>query len=312
MTLDDVVTEFRRHLWLPDLGILYVTLGTVMANRLPGLPVWSLLIGESSSGKSEMLSALRNLPEFRGVSTFTEASLLSGSGTKPRGILAGLDYGLLVYSDLTTMLAKHRGDHDGVLGILREVYDGEVNRRLGVADGTLHWEGKAGVLAGVTGMIDDHDLGQLGERFIRFRLPEPTDRDLDEMTAVALEDVHAQPDHRARRARVVAQLFEELTFPEQPPSLTPTENLRLGTLATLGARCRSTVVRDTYKGDLIERVPVPEGPTRLVGQLAQLVAGMRVLEVPEDDVWRLTSNRPKMSESSPDSRYPGRRRRGIR
>jgi hypothetical protein len=302
VTLDDVVREFRRHLWMPDLGLFYVTLGTVVANRLPGKPVWTLLVGEASSGKSEMLSSLRHLREYRDVTTYTEASLLSGSARNPRGILAGLEFGLLVYSDLTPMLSKHRGDHDGVIGILRNVYDGEVSRHLGTVGGTLCWEGKVGLLAGVTGMIDDHDLGGSGERFLRYRLPTPSDDDLDELTAIALEDVHAQPDHQARRVEEVTRLLDGLRLPDSPPGLSADENARLSTLAILASRCRSTVVRDAHKGDLIERVPDPEGPTRMVSQLAQLVAGMRVLGVPRDEVWRL------VAKVALDGMHPLRRR----
>src|SRR5579863_3923358 len=76
--LADLLEVYTRHLWLPDPGILYVTLGTVAANRMSGDPVWTLLVGSSSSGKSEMTSALSHLPEYFSVSTFTEAGLLSG------------------------------------------------------------------------------------------------------------------------------------------------------------------------------------------------------------------------------------------
>lgn len=71
--LAELLRIFRLHLWLPDPGILYVTLATVAANRMTGDPVWFLLVGSSSSGKSEMTSALSKLPEYFSVSTFSEA-----------------------------------------------------------------------------------------------------------------------------------------------------------------------------------------------------------------------------------------------
>ncbi len=70
--LDEVVTEFDQHLWMPDRGALYALLATVAANRLRGDPVWTLLVGASSSGKSELANALDRLPEYKAVSTFTE------------------------------------------------------------------------------------------------------------------------------------------------------------------------------------------------------------------------------------------------
>lgn len=290
MTLDDVVDEFRRHLWLPDLGVLYVTLGTVVANRLPGDPVWLLDIGSSSMGKSEVLGALRNLPEFHAVSTFSEAGLVSAAPDGTPGLLKEMgEFGLLVFSDLTTILSKHKPDHEGALGCLREVYDGHYVRRAGHRGGPAEWEGKVGLIAGVTEAIDDFEFGQLGERFVRYRLPALTAADVEETTSLIMEDVHGRPLHRKGLADTVAKLMGSLDLPEHPPALAPMESLRLSTLVGLGTQCRSPVVRDTYKGDDIRRVPVPEGPGRMLTQLAQLVAGMRVVGVPDDEVWRLAA-----------------------
>ena len=53
----------------------------------------------------------------------------------------------MVFSDLTTILSKHRSDSEGVLGSLREVYDGSYVRRLGngalLLDGSS-WPGRRG------------------------------------------------------------------------------------------------------------------------------------------------------------------------
>src|SRR5262245_18581752 len=43
--LDQLIATYRRHLHLPDPGPLYAVLGTVAANRMPGDPVWLMLVG---------------------------------------------------------------------------------------------------------------------------------------------------------------------------------------------------------------------------------------------------------------------------
>ena len=88
--LASVVDLFQRTMWLPDPGVVHLVLGTVAANRLPGDPLWLLLVGPPSSGKTEILGSLCELAEVHPVSTFTEAGLLSGS---PAG--AGATGGLL-------------------------------------------------------------------------------------------------------------------------------------------------------------------------------------------------------------------------
>ena len=71
------------------------------------------------------------------------------------------------------------------------------------------------------------------------------------------------------------------------PTLTTDAEDRLITLAMLGAVCRSTVVRDSYKHDTIELVPSTERPPRLFAQLRQLHAGMLAIGTPPSEVWRL-------------------------
>lgn len=289
-TLADVLEVFRRHLWLPDPGILYVALGTVAANRISGDPVWTLLVGSSSSGKSEMTSALSRLPEYHSVSTFTEAGLLSGSRGGRPGLLVEIGpSGLLVFKDLTTILSKQKNDVEGALGCLREVYDGSYVRHLGNQPQPIVWEGKVGVVAAVTEMIDDFNFGQLGERFIRYRLPSATAEDRVRTGDLVLDDYRAKRAHREERARAVAGFFNNLTNPAELPPLSDEDRRWLNGLAQLGTRCRSPVHRDKYKGDLIDRVPEPEGIGRLLGQLAQLLTGMRVVGVPEEECHRLVA-----------------------
>jgi Bifunctional DNA primase/polymerase, N-terminal len=57
-TLDRTVAVFRKWLLLDDVWPVYVTLGAIAANHLPGPPVWLGLIAPPSSAKTEILSAM--------------------------------------------------------------------------------------------------------------------------------------------------------------------------------------------------------------------------------------------------------------
>jgi hypothetical protein len=247
----DVVDEFDRRLWMRDHGLVYVTLATMVANRLQGDPVWTLLVGPFSSGKSEMTGALELLPEYHQVSTFSEAGLISGASNGTPGLLMDIDdFGLMVFKDLTTILSKHTSDRDGVLGCLREVYDDSYSPRLGT--GALTWEGKVGMVG-----------------------------------LLVRENLHHQGEIRARRSAVVAEFLAGLDIPDPPPDATEDEWALLSTLAELG-RCAAPRGSGTgSKGDHIQRVPGPEGLGRLLGQFGQLLVAMRVIGVPGEEAWSL-------------------------
>ena len=73
---------FPKWLLLEDVWPVYVTLGAIAANHLPGPPVWLGLIAPPSSAKTEILSAMLRLPKVELMTTASPAALLSGTPKK--------------------------------------------------------------------------------------------------------------------------------------------------------------------------------------------------------------------------------------
>ena len=305
--LHDILETFQQSLWLPDAGVVHLALATVAANRLPGDPLWLLIVGPPSSGKTVALDALSDLPEFHPVSTFTEAGLLSGSSGNNGGT-GGLlrqvgDRGLIVASDFGTLLNEHGSTRNRLFACLREVYDGKFVRQLGTEGGrTYAWVGHAGFVGACTEAIDSPaiDLGLLGERFTYYRMPEASPNDEHLTCLVANERAGHQPADRAKRASAVAEFFAGLDLPDTLPMLDEEAENRLITLAGIGARCRSSVVREGFSRE-VEMVPGRERSTRLFGQLRQLHAGLVVIGTEAAETWRL------VTKAALDGIPPGRR-----
>jgi hypothetical protein len=294
-TIRDVVAAFQANLHLPDPGIIYVVMAAVAANLMPGDPVWLLVVAPPSSGKTEVLDSLRRLVWVHMISAFTEAGLLSaapakkGDTTSTGGLLKQVgENGLLVAKDYTTVLEEHGSTRRRLFAVQREMYDGRYTRHVGSNGGQpVEWEGKVGLIGGVTEMIDTVDFGLMGERFVLFRLPAASPEDDYASCVVASENAGHQREIRREWSQAVVRFFADLVLPQEISILTTDSEDRLITLATLGARCRSTVVRDYYKRDTIDLVPSPERPPRLFAQLRQLHAGLLAVQTPPDDVWRL-------------------------
>ena len=178
--VEDTLAVFRRWLYLPDPGSVLVALGAYAANRLPGSPVWLLLVGAPGSGKTEPLSALARLSDAHLAGTLTEASLLSGTPRKDaKGAKGGLlreigEFGVIIAKDFTSVLNMNRDARATTLAALREVYDGSWTRHVGSDGGrALPWQGKVGFIGAVTPTIDRaHAVtAAMGERFLYYRLP---------------------------------------------------------------------------------------------------------------------------------------------
>ena len=295
--LDDVVAVFRRYLHLPDPCAVFAVLGAYAANRMEGDPVWILIIGPASGGKTEVLLALLRLPDVRLVGTLTEPSLLSGVSKRDKvvgakgGFLHEIGaFGIIVLKDFTSVLSMHRDARAAVLGALRECYDGSYSRGVGTDGGKLlSWTGKLGLVAGCTPSIDSHHavISTMGERFVFLRLP-PVDPVAQGMRALDRLGGEGEGQMRRELGEAVLSLFAGIEIPKTCPSLDIEAKRRLVALASLAVRCRSAVERDSFRRE-ISLVPEPEAPARLVLILVRLLLGMKVVGVSDDDAWRVIS-----------------------
>jgi DNA-binding MarR family transcriptional regulator len=284
--LDEVVAAFQRRLYMPDPASLLLTLATVVANMMEeGDPVWTVNVGGSSRGKTEVIAALDGFPGVRVVGGLTVAALLSGTARKDRakaatgGIFNELgDRGVLVVKDFGALLTLHRDARAQVLQALRDIYDGLYTRDVGVDGGTkLRWEGRLGLIAGATSALDSaHSvLSALGERWVTIRLPDGGER---EMVGVALADTDTRTARSELRDAVHGFLATLEAVPLRPVTASELELFEaLGPLVMLA---RSPVERDSYKRDIVH-VHSPEGPARIVRQLHKLLVSLEAMGVQE-------------------------------
>lgn len=294
--LPSLVECFRKWLHLPDPGVLLVTLGAVAANYMKGDPIWLLLIGPPSSGKTEILQSFIQLPKVFPVSVLTEASLLSGTKMTERaknakgGLLKEIgDFGIVVFKDFTSVLSMNRDSRQSVLAALREIYDGHWTRIVGTDGGTrLAWKGKIALVAGCTPMIDSlHSvISVMGERFVYYRLPEGEDEDVAEQARRAIRNSSQPSEMRAELVSAVCEFFSRLESVEQTPKHSELDVERLIDLAMLTCRARSPVERDPVQR-FVTLAPQPEAPARLAGVLRRLGVGLRRIGISETDVWQL-------------------------
>jgi hypothetical protein len=306
MSLSDALSVYERWLYLPDPDAAVAVLGALAANRLDGDPVWFLLVGPPGGGKTELLQSAGGLEGVHQVGTLTEAALLSGTpkreanATSTGGLLRTIgDHGIILCKDFGSVLSMHRDARASVLAALREIYDGSWTRLVGTNGGqTLHWEGCVGFLAGCTQTIDRHHavMGSMGERFALYRL---RTSNADEHARRSLAHAGRETTMRSDLRWAVVDLFNSVDFYPPPADLTTDEQGTLVSLAVLAVRCRSAVERDGRDRD-IELIPDPEAPTRLVVQLARLLAGLRRIGAEDDQAWRIV--RKVALDSIPDLR----------
>jgi hypothetical protein len=284
--LEEVLDAFDELLLMPDHGAVLVALAGIVANYAEGDVVWPLLVGPPGCGKSEIVTSLTSATGVWSLSSLTPQTLISGferKGGKPASLLLQIgSFGILAFKDLTTVLTMHREARQQIIGQLREVADGKTEKSFG--NGLrLEWEGKLGLVAGVTPVIDEQHsfLAIMGERFCLYRMPEVRRADIARRS---LARRGHEPELRARIKATVGDFLEQfrecgrLELPER--FIEP-----LIVLTDIVTRARSGVARD-FNANLLY-IPEPEAPTRLAKQLAQLGAAALAIGVDETEAWRL-------------------------
>ena len=109
------------------------------------------------------------------------------------GILEDICNHTVVVKDMTQILTSNKDERNAIFGVLRNAYDGYLEKGFGTTKGKISLKSKFGLLIGITPIIDAYWslLSQLGERFlkVRFRCKEDDvlekifDQDMDEFNA---------------------------------------------------------------------------------------------------------------------------------
>ena len=130
MTFKKLKRVFDKWLYLEDEpDFLRVLFGTVIANRLDTTPTWLMVIGNASSGKSEILGAMKDSKEIHMLSLLTPNALISGmdkqkTGGKDASLLPHLNGKTAIIRDASTLLSLHPNARGYIFSQLRTAFDG--------------------------------------------------------------------------------------------------------------------------------------------------------------------------------------------
>jgi hypothetical protein len=281
-------------------------MGSLAANMLDGVPVWLMLVGNSSVGKTELLEAGLHIPGMIEPDAITsDAAFLSATGKRDRakdatgGLLRQIGlHGGMILNDFTSILSLDRTTQARILNVFRLSYSGRWSRPVGSEGGkVLEWRGKLAMFGGSTGEIDQaHGVtASLGERWVYYRMQDNPTASY-EKSRRALRNAR-QPNWQEEMRDLVAAFFEglDLSFDvgnggqySKRRELTDKEIFRLSRIGEVAAICRSAVRRDTFSRtrDIIG-VREPEGSSRITLVLGQLLIGLDAIGVREADRWGL-------------------------
>lgn len=271
----ELFQDFSNELLLDTEDTLAVVMSTILANRLPGDPLWVLLVGKSGAGKTEYLTTLEGYEECIFTAEFTPHTLVSGMnnvGAVDPSLLPKLDGKVLVVKDFTVILSMHPTGRDEIFGQLREAYDGAYTKQFG--NGLVRaYESSFGLIAGVTNKVDEYASlhAGLGERFLKYRVKSPKTKIENEIILSAIMNAGKEDDMRDRLKTAVSNFLNNI--PDEEPPITPEAAKTIAAIAIVISRLRGVISMNEYTGVQNSKATFEMG-TRLAKQLVRLWKGL--------------------------------------
>jgi len=281
---------------------VFAALGAVAANYFQGDPIWLMLVGAPSTGKTVIVNACSRLPDCRRASNANNASAFltwdrqrgMGGMLSPHRMEQGEEtggigeFGIMVYPEFTSILSQSPDVRTFISSVHRDIYDGQWSREFGSNGGrVLTWNGKCGSIGAVTPAVDRHSMyGEMGERWLYYRLPPP---DLIAQ-ANAMGQIHSEDpaDRSAKLSAAVMHVFNESGIMKgmEPRGLNAYERQRMSRTVRAACLLRGTVARDHHHRDVID-LPQVEGSGRMFSALASIFFALEKLGLRNVWCWKI-------------------------
>jgi hypothetical protein len=268
----------------PDDEAFDLAAACVLANGREGDAAALFLVAPPSTGKTEIVNAMSDVPWAYEQTSMTPQTFASGmkvtAGGKNPSLLKRLtakNQTCLLNKEFTTVMEMRQSDRDSVISTLREIMDGSLTKDFGTGD-RVDWHGKLGLLAAVTPEIEKRWAIQtsLGARWVWVRLKIP--ESISDRTGIAYAAIEADETTKLLRAELKKRTTQLLVACKGLPDALISEDSKkyLANLAELTARGRTVVDKDR-DGVPTGVKPSPEGPGRLAKAFHRLAGSLALV-----------------------------------
>jgi len=274
--LKEVHNTYKKYLHIEETDRIDIILATTLSNRLDGIPIWLMLVGNSGDMKSVQLNALEGFDTYY-LQKLTSKTLVNGfpNKTKYPDLAPKLNGKLVIIRDMATLMKLPPSEKAEIWGQLRDLYDGFAGTTSGMGTDVQYKDIKVSLIGASTPAIDSQILihQDLGTRELIYRLE--GNKKQRELMDKCMENESIEEEIKLRLNEVTLGFLNNREI--KRIKLNDEEMYELREMALYISFMRASADIDGYTNTLINDVH-PEAPTRIIKQLKRLFISLKNLE----------------------------------
>ena len=274
--LSDLHKLYCNLLHVEDTKRIDVVLAVALSSKLPGIPLWLILVGASGDMKSVQLNSFGG-ENFYVLHNLTSKTLVNGHRNKEKypDLAPALDNKIIIIPDMAQILKLPPSEKGELWGQLRDLYDGLAGKASGMGCSTRYSGLKVTLLAGSTPAIDGQILvhQDLGTRELIYRTS--GNKQKMKLMEKCFENESMEKEIGLQLKNITTEFIEQkkITREEYPKEVLD----EIKNIAIYITYMRATAEFDNYSNELRNLV-YPEEPTRIAKQLKRLYICLKSLE----------------------------------
>lgn len=275
-SLKQIKELYTSVFYMEEVMIIDIILALTISTKLQGDPIWLMIIGGSSSGKSELINMLNKVKFNHAISSMTENTFLSNmklQDGKEASLLHRIgSNGMITMKDYTSILSMRSEKREIIVSQMREIFDGALTKESGNGQ-TQKWKGKINWIGAVTDSIyiKEGESAGMGRRALNYVMPQQDRMKMLDAASKNTSDIEKKRDDIQNAVKSFIE-YKLSTLTGELPALEDSILQKLKDLANFITIARTPTERN-FRGELI-LVPDSEGPMRAFSMLKKLMEVM--------------------------------------
>ena len=279
----ELYEQLSKWLFLTDTYRIDLVLASVVSNQARNSkPLWIFTVGQSGDAKSEIVRALKDYPDVEFIDQISANTLATGKthkGKKVHDLGDELENSshILIFSDLATLKSINKDEKNEIFGQLRELYDGNINKRTGNGTQKIYSNCHVTLIACTTPDIkEEYSIhNQLGTREFAYDVESKQMDDNEKMTR-AMDHMEKESIMKKELQEIIQSFLGTCKFNKKtviPPEITKWMMERCKELSLF----RATASFEARTGEL-RGFASKEVPTRLIQQFVLLYKSLKSID----------------------------------